>query len=131
MYISQNITYCSTFKKSNISDDRQQDLLLHGNRAVLFLSKMPHIPFEVTFLIQCHHERPDGSGFPLGLSAHLIDDLSAVFIIAHDLVNYIWTQDKNADFHAFVTYFTPEYQSGVFSKFIEKLNKSLKVSDRH
>jgi HD-GYP domain-containing protein (c-di-GMP phosphodiesterase class II) len=49
---------------------------------------LAELPPDVDTIILQHHESPDGEGFPRGLSAQQIAPLSAVFIVAHDIVSY-------------------------------------------
>jgi len=47
----------------------------------------------VDVVIEQHHERPDGKGFPRGLSHLRISQLVCVFIIAHDFVDRLYEID--------------------------------------
>ena len=49
---------------------------------------------DASTLILQHHELPNGKGFPAGLVAEKIYPLSAVFIISHDIAQYILTNEK-------------------------------------
>lgn len=55
------------------------------------------VPPDVGQIILQHHERPDGSGFPRGLTASNITPLASVFIMAHELVRRLLT--KRERFH--------------------------------
>ncbi|MCF8059812.1 MAG: hypothetical protein K9K67_10975 [Bacteriovoracaceae bacterium] len=41
---------------------------------------------DVDFIIEQHHEQPDGTGFPRGINSGKITKVSAIFIIANNLV---------------------------------------------
>jgi hypothetical protein len=49
-------------------------------------NKFTEIPSDVQLIVVQHHERPDGSGFPRGMSTAAIAPLAAVFIVAREIV---------------------------------------------
>ena len=50
------------------------------------LQNMNNVPGDVAFIIEQHHELPEGTGFPRGIGYKDISAISALFIIAHDAV---------------------------------------------
>lgn len=72
-------------------------LLLHEHPKVsaALIRKADFIPGGVDLIVEKHHEKPDGSGFPLGLKASQIDLLSSIFILVEDVIyNYILEQGR-------------------------------------
>ncbi|MEK6623815.1 MAG: HD domain-containing phosphohydrolase [Bdellovibrionota bacterium] len=61
----------------------------HPQDAAKLIKEAKEFPADVDFIVAQHHERPDGSGFPRGLSKLRIAPLSCVFILAHEFVNRI------------------------------------------
>ncbi len=55
------------------------------------------VPPDVDTVIAQHHERPNGQGFPRGLSHTRIAPISTVFIVAHDLAQFILDQDSGGN----------------------------------
>lgn len=51
------------------------------------------IPLNVDEILLSHHERPEGNGFPRGLSHHRVSQLSAVFIVAHAFVDELYREE--------------------------------------
>lgn len=51
------------------------------------------IPMESITIIEQHHERPDGKGFPLGITLSRFNQLSAIFIVSQRFI------EKLADHH--------------------------------
>ena len=51
------------------------------------------IPINVDEILFSQHERPEGNGFPRGLSHHRVSQLSAVFIIAHAFVDELYREE--------------------------------------
>lgn len=68
--------------------DKERELFrLHPQHATMLIEKFKnHVPPEVEQIILQHHELPDGSGFPRGLTAANISPLSAVFMVSHEIV---------------------------------------------
>lgn len=58
----------------------------HVTHCAQLVDKFRDVPSDVANIIVQHHERPDGSGFPRGLTAAHISPLSSVFIVAHEIV---------------------------------------------
>lgn len=79
------------------------------------------IPSDVHTVILQHHERPDGSGFPKGLRGQHIAPLSAVFIIAHDILDVMLENSEPFDLKAFLNTKEPEYQGLTFKKIVKTL----------
>lgn len=61
--------------------------LRHPLEGFDLVSQYPFMPEKVATVICQHHENPEGTGFPANLKPHNIDRLSAVFIVAHEVVN--------------------------------------------
>ncbi|MCR9206007.1 MAG: hypothetical protein NXH75_15595, partial [Halobacteriovoraceae bacterium] len=61
----------------------------HGNKAAKLIEKLPGMNHDAHKIILDHHERPDGTGFPLGLTAGNIPPLSCVFILSHEIVDFL------------------------------------------
>jgi len=61
----------------------------HPFEAAKLIKDSKEFPTDVDFIVAQHHERPDGSGFPRGLSKLRIAPLSCVFILAHEFVTRI------------------------------------------
>lgn len=69
----------------------------HPESSANMLALWPPCPEDVVRVIRQHHERPDGKGFPEGLKADQIDELSACFIVAEEVVlSYLELKDRLA-----------------------------------
>jgi len=79
--VIQNIT---DSEYSAITKDEQKEILNHIKKSIEIVSKSKSIIGDEFKIIEQHHEKPDGSGFPKGLNASQIPPQSAVFIIAHE-----------------------------------------------
>lgn len=67
----------------------------HPLKSANMIRQAEFIPGGVELIVEKHHEKPDGSGFPNGIKASQIDLLSAVFILVEDVIyNYIIEQGR-------------------------------------
>ncbi len=90
------------------------------------------VPPDVDLIIAQHHELPDGTGFPKGLTSTRIGPLSSIFIVVHDWVDFILERkvsgsDSMRDFsdsiHDFVAARKNSYSTGTFRKVLSCLDK--------
>ncbi len=93
------------------------NIKLHPIKSADYSRQFSEIPSDVDTILIQHHERPDGEGFPKKLSSKLVSPLSALFIMAHDLVNQMYKEpETNADLFFLVN--SERYQSGQFRKIL-------------
>lgn len=81
-------------KKSNNALRRVYD---HPMASALLITSDLNLPPMVGKIIEQHHERPDGSGYPKGLHATEIDPLAAVFIVSEAFVHALHRRGMNED----------------------------------
>ncbi len=55
------------------------------------------LPLNLDEIVLCHHENPEGTGFPKGLDAYRVSQLAAVFIIARNFTNELYRVDFQVD----------------------------------
>lgn len=80
------ITYRDHPHLDNEDEETIEEFINHPKRAATLSHQISTIS-EVDFIIEQHHEQPDGSGFPRGINASKITQLSATFILANNLVS--------------------------------------------
>jgi HD-GYP domain-containing protein (c-di-GMP phosphodiesterase class II) len=85
--------------KSSLSESDYKLLLEHSIIATDTLMQYKEIPDDVVVMVKQHHELPKETGYPGKISHQKITPLSTVFIVAHDLTDYImstpnWKLDK-------------------------------------
>ena len=71
-----------------LSEEDQIDFANHPIDAAKIAQLFTQYP-EVDFIIQNHHEMPDGTGFPAKISASKITQAAAIFSVANDLASLI------------------------------------------
>jgi len=73
-------------KRVNLPDENRAAVLRHPLDAAQLVLALEEVPGEVGFIVEQHHERQDGSGFPRGVDHKEISSISALFVISHDIV---------------------------------------------
>jgi len=81
---SQNDPALEKFTKEEVEKYR-----MHPLDAAKLIKDQKMFPPDIDFIVAQHHERPDGSGFPRGLSKLRIAPLSCLFILGHEFVTKI------------------------------------------
>ena len=109
--------------KGRFTDDEVRIYQTHPNLAADMARQMSEIPSNVDIILAQHHERPDGSGFPRGLVSNYIAPLSAVFIVAHDLTDFVLSSGSEGDLNigSFLEQMSSSYSVGQFKKIITAL----------
>lgn len=95
----------------------------HPAKAAEMIRDMQEIPADVDQIVHHHHERPNGSGFPRGLSQNYIAPLSVLFIVAHELAQEILASEAGFSLPRFVEEKKPAYNTGNFRKVMAALEK--------
>lgn len=91
--------------------------------SAMLASKKNYITQETLIIIQQHHEKPDGSGFPHKLNHQRITPLSAIFIVASSFIDELiaskFDYEKRVDIlnHLYST-----YNVGVFGNAYDALD---------
>ncbi len=112
-------------KQASRLEDRSPEVVryrLHALHASQTAQTIEFLPPDVDQIILQHHEAPDGSGFPRGLSAHRIHYLAAMFIIAEDLVHFLDDgENLETSMSDFLTWGEHRYSQGNFKKIFEEI----------
>ncbi|MGK5085929.1 HD domain-containing phosphohydrolase [Bdellovibrionota bacterium FG-2] len=111
-------------KKAQFSAAEIRAFKDHPFKGMEVVRSFKEIPADVDLIVHQHHELPDGSGFPRGVNYKHISPLSALFIVAHDLVQYMYDY-TTVDFDEFIKERKVKYDSGTFKKVISRINKEM------
>ena len=98
---------------------------MHGQKGSLakpseYAKQFREIPPDVDQIIVEHHERPDGTGFPRGLFHSKVSPLSALFIIAHDILHYLQI-NQNVGMKEFIEARAEVYSQGSFKNIFKSI----------
>lgn len=107
----------------NFSENARIQFKSHPTEALSLIEKISEAPSEVGKIVIEHHEDPRGTGFPNELLGPSIAPLSAIFIIAHDIVDYFFEHEENVTLGAFLDAYSEKYRSGNFRKIAIAVNK--------
>ncbi len=102
----------------------------HPYKALEVLQKNIDIPSEVLNIIEMHHEKPDGSGFPKGVGSDHFKPLCCVFILAHEFICELYQKDFDETSHKdiLVKLFNT-YNAGSFKGILDALHKTLLLNE--
>lgn len=81
------------FYEDNSNLSGRGDYQLHPIKIAELARSIKGLPSDVDQILLQHHERPDGSGFPRGLTASHISPLSAIFIVCEELIHFTRGQE--------------------------------------
>lgn len=102
------------FKKEELEGFRN-----HPVDGAKIAQSFSEVPPDVDTIIMQHHEKPDGSGFPRKLAGPYINQLSAVFIIAHELVQR--SLESEIPLGNILEELKQTYTSGTFKKIVNTI----------
>lgn len=107
--------------------EEQDEYLTHPIRAAELARQFQGYS-EVDFVIAQHHERPDGSGFPFGVTINKLSAHSCAFILATAFVaRYALSNKKQSDKSKILEDLKIEYYVGNFKEPFEALVKAIKI----
>lgn len=110
-------------KKAQFGPEEVKSYHLHPARSADIVRSFKEVPADVDIIVQQHHERPNGSGFPRGLLFNYISPLSSLFVVAHDLTQEILFKRTGFQLKQFVSDRKPLYNQGNFKKVMAALEK--------
>ncbi len=115
-------------EKGNFTKEEKKLYASHMMKAAEMARKMSDVPSDVDAIIAQHHERPDGKGFPRGLTASYISPLSSVFIVAHELgKRALKVPPGQLDIKAFMEETRTRFNTTQFKKIIGALEELTKL----
>lgn len=101
-------------QRESLPPANYQAVVNHSNNSADIVRQFGFAIAEVDLIVSQHHERPDGSGFPLGINATKISPLASILIVAHDLVEEVLNQGEKFHLPDFVNSRAQYYSSAVF-----------------
>lgn len=104
------------------SEKEKSEFENHPVKISQYVATFSEIPPDVDIIIAQHHELADGAGFPRGLLSKQIAPLSALFIIAHEILDVIYTKGPEA-VGPFLQNYRQNHDSGHFKKILDKIQE--------
>lgn len=102
--------------EAHLASEDLEMIRQHPLRCAEMIQSLSEVPADVNLIISQHHERPDGEGFPAGLRASQIAPLSAVFIVAHDILDQMTSIKGEFDLQNFLKQTEDQYQISTFKQ---------------
>ena len=123
----QELTYEEAVRYGRYNPEELKVLRFHPMQAAEYTRQFSEIPADVEQILAQHHERPNGSGYPRGMSSKHISPMSAIFIIAHDLILFMM---RHPDIKVEKFYELNEryYAQNPFRKIIAALRGDIKIA---
>jgi HD-GYP domain-containing protein (c-di-GMP phosphodiesterase class II) len=106
--------------KDTLTEDDYRIVFEHPNIAAKTIAGMNEIPPDVEMMIRQHHELPNQTGFPSKCGFQKITAFSAVFIVAHNLADYILENPKWS-MEEFIVKYKSRLHGSHFSKIMRAL----------
>jgi hypothetical protein len=110
-------------KKDSFPDHDVKAYHLHPAKSADIVRSFSEVPADVDIIVQQHHERPNGSGFPRGLLFNYIAPLSSLFIVAHDLTQNILDKREKFSLPVYLAENKRQLNKGNFKRVISALEK--------
>ncbi|MBF0206122.1 MAG: HD domain-containing protein [Oligoflexia bacterium] len=109
-------------KYNELNEEERTTYLNHSKDAAELISTIPNISADIESIVLQHHEMPDGSGFPHKVESQRISPLSALFIITHDFVDYIF-RNKEWYLDDYLELARKKYPFSTFKKILTTMEK--------
>ena len=108
--------------KDKLSINEMKLIMDHPITAANKVASLSEIPNDVEIIIRHHHELPKGNGWPGKITHSKITPLTTVFIVSHDLVDYILT-NPNWILKEFIAKAKTKFKGQHFAKVLFALNE--------
>jgi HD-GYP domain-containing protein (c-di-GMP phosphodiesterase class II) len=112
-----------------LSYKQKQNFKNHMSEAAKLLSQIDGLPIGVEKIVMNHHEKYDGSGFPRSLDYKMLDPLTSIFVVAHEIVDYIYEVGFARDnIISCLQEMKRSYEKGSFPEVISSVAKSFDIN---
>ncbi len=121
------------FSKDDINDSKglsskiKKFLLNHATYSAKILKDNGCAKSDVIKIIEQHHERPDGSGYPRGLHHNQIFPLATIFIVAEHFISEYYLNIDEPSVEEIIEVMSQQYQEGNFAKSFLALKTTLSI----
>ncbi len=130
--INDNIakTYGSSQQQDSYNYKELEDFEDHHDTATKLLDAMNGVPSDVIVIINQHHEKFDGTGFPRGLAGKNINVSAVMFIVAHEFVQELYLRGFSLSArNQVLKEMGDKYTSGYFNQAVMALRKSFEEEE--
>jgi len=110
-----------------ITEDDLLEFKQHPERSKMLAEQLYPDLLDVGAILVQHHERPEGTGFPRGLHAPQITPMSALFISAHEIVDF-WMKRPDFKLKEFFDKNEHLFEKGSFKRILNVLKNQVQSS---
>ena len=122
-----NISSLDSPEYKQLPDEMKEEFRQHPIRAAELAEQFSGFP-NVEFIIEEHHELPDGKGFPYKKKSNKISSISCTFIMGVNFVNHMAIYGINqASIEGIVNHFDKNYNVGFCKQLLKAFEKSIKL----
>jgi hypothetical protein len=111
--------------RGQFTEDEVEAFLGHPQAAADLIRRLRGFPPGADEIVQQHHERPDGTGFPNNLDHGSIRPLVCAFIVAHELVGFLHDGGAAGELPRLLFDLKKIYRAGHFKTVLESLALAL------
>ncbi|MBI3558681.1 MAG: response regulator [Deltaproteobacteria bacterium] len=111
-------------QRHRFTEKEVKEFMVHCETGAKLVKELKDMPPDVDLIILQHHDKPDGTGMSQ-LDHTKINPLAAVFIVAHELVDFYAGHGAGADLSLFVNRLGDSYSKGNFKVIIKAITNSL------
>jgi HD-GYP domain-containing protein (c-di-GMP phosphodiesterase class II)/CheY-like chemotaxis protein len=122
----ERVIDCETLEEAkgrHLSNEDFELFKKHPLKVAEMVRQMSEIPADVDSIIAQHHERPDGSGFPRGLTAHYLSPLAMIFMVAHDITKDVLQSSEPFSLELGLKRIQARYPQSAFKKILVAANE--------
>ncbi|OFZ79241.1 MAG: hypothetical protein A2583_01140 [Bdellovibrionales bacterium RIFOXYD1_FULL_53_11] len=119
--VTLNDDFAALTTDGRLSAQEIEAYLRHPVEAAALLRKFEQIPPDVEMIVVQHHESPFGDGFPDSINANMFHPLSALFLIAHEYLDFCSLRSSGWDLELFLASSGNRYSSGPFRPIVKML----------
>lgn len=124
------INYRSLIGLKRFDFKNQEDYKNHPTDCAKIVKDITKTYPQVDTIIEQHHERPDGTGFPYGKNYSQLLPLSCLFIVAHDFISRAYeSRFEMENIKETLDSMNQEYSIGHFKKCMKGLRNVLNAAD--
>ena len=109
-------------QKTSLTEEEQKAYLEGPSYSALMSKDDEMNSIDVERILLQQKERPDGSGFPSGITFKQLFPLSCLFIISHEFVDYLYDH-PDWSFRKFVETVKPHYKGPYFIKILQAIEE--------
>jgi len=115
----ERIVDCETIEEAasrDVPEAALEAFRRHPAKVADMIRQMTEVPADVDSIVAQHHEHPDGSGFPRGITARYISPLATIFIVAHAVAKEVLFHPDDFSMKTMIDRLSERFPQSTFKK---------------